>query len=185
MAEGLNRVMLLGNLGADPELRFGQGPETAVLRLRLATTESYFDRRTNERKERTDWHNVVVFGKRGEALQKILQKGATIFIEGRLQTGSYEKDGQKHYRTDIVATNVILAGRGSGAGREEGGGYSRGGGGGAGGAGGGGGGGGNYRQERPNFNRPAATPAPAPQPAGETFEDEFPPAGGGEDDIPF
>ncbi len=186
MAEGLNRVMLLGNLGADPELRFGQGPDTAVLRLRLATTESYFDRRTNERKERTDWHNVVVFGKRGEALQKILQKGSTIFIEGRLQTGSYEKDGQKHYRTDIVATNVILAGRGAGAGREEGGGYARGSSG-SGGAGGGGGGGG-QRQDRPNFNRPAPAapaPTPAPQPTGDTFEDDFPPAGGGEDDIPF
>ncbi len=121
MAEGLNRVMLLGNLGADPDLRFGQGPETAVLRLRLATTESYFDKRTNERKERTDWHNVVVFGRRGEALQKILAKGSTIFVEGRLQTSSYEKDGQKHYRTDVIANNVILAGRGAGAGREEGG----------------------------------------------------------------
>lgn len=116
MAEGLNRVMLLGNLGADPDLRFGQGPETAVLRLRLATTESYFDKRTNERKERTDWHNVVVFGRRGEALQKILAKGSTIFVEGRLQTSSYEKDGQKHYRTDVIANNVILAGRGAGAG---------------------------------------------------------------------
>lgn len=127
MADGLNKVMLLGNLGADPELRFGQGgADTAVLKLRIATTESYFDKRNNERKERTDWHNVVVFGRRGEALQKILQKGSTIFIEGRLQTSSYEKDGQKHYRTDVVATNVILAGRGAGAGggapREEGGG---------------------------------------------------------------
>lgn len=112
MSEGLNRVMLMGNLGADPELRFGQGgADTAVLKLRLATTESYFDKRSNERKEKTDWHNVVVFGKRGEALQKILQKGSTIFVEGRLQTSSYEKDGQKHYRTDVVAQNVILAGR--------------------------------------------------------------------------
>lgn len=140
MAEGLNRVMLMGNLGADPELRFGQGPDTAVLKLRLATTESYFDKRTNERKERTDWHNVVVFGKRGEALQKILQKGSTIFVEGRLQTGSYEKDGQKHYRTDVVATNVILAGRGAGAGagapREEGGGAPR-----------------NFNRDRPQFER--------------------------------
>jgi single-strand DNA-binding protein len=119
MSEGLNRVMLMGNLGADPELRFGQGPDTAVLKLRLATTESYFDKRSNERKERTDWHNVVVFGKRGEALQKILQKGSTIFVEGRLQTGSYEKDGQKHYRTDVVATNVILAGRNPNSGNSE------------------------------------------------------------------
>ncbi len=182
MAEGLNRVMLLGNLGADPELRFGQGPDTAVLKLRLATTESYFDRRTNERKERTDWHNVVVFGKRGEALQKILQKGATIFVEGRLQTGSYEKDGQKHYRTDVVATNVILAGRGSGVGREEGAPRGGGGGGGGGGGAGGGGAGGGFRQERPTFTRPQPA-QPAAPPAG--MDDDFPAPRGDEDDIPF
>ncbi|MGZ6096545.1 MAG: single-stranded DNA-binding protein [Polyangiales bacterium] len=185
MAEGLNRVMLLGNLGADPDLRFGQGgADTAVLRLRLATTESYFDKRNNERKERTDWHNVVVFGKRGEALQKILQKGSTIFIEGRLQTSSYEKDGQKHYRTDIVATNVILAGRGAGAGagREEGG-------------GGGGGGGRPFNQNRPAFDRSGAgagagggggggRPAPQPQSGGEDdYGGHSDP--GADDDIPF
>ena len=196
MAEGLNRVMLLGNLGADPDLRFGQGPETAVLRLRLATTESYFDKRSNERKERTDWHNVVVFGKRGEALQKILTKGSTIFIEGRLQTGSYEKEGQKHYRTDIIATNVILAGGRGGAAREEGAGAPRGGG-----ASGGGGGGG-FRNDRPAFDnnrggggggggggaRPAAG-APGPSNdddfggGGGGYDGGAP--GGGDDDIPF
>ena len=111
MPDGLNRVMLMGNLGADPELRFGNSPDTCVLKLRLATTESYFDKRSNERKERTDWHNVVIFGKRGEALQKILAKGSTVFVEGRLQTSSYEKNGEKRYSTDVVATNVILAGR--------------------------------------------------------------------------
>jgi len=112
MPDGLNRVMLMGNLGADPDLRFGQGgADSAVLKLRLATTESYFDKRANERKERTDWHNVVLFGKRAEALQKILSKGSTIFVEGRLATSSYEnKEGQKVYRTEVVATNVILAG---------------------------------------------------------------------------
>lgn len=110
MSEGLNRVMLLGNLGRDPELR---GSTTAALSFSVATTESYFDRRTNERKERTDWHNVVVFGKRGEALSKILTKGMKVFIEGRLQTSSYEKDGQKHYRTRVIATEVrLLAGPG-------------------------------------------------------------------------
>jgi len=120
--EGLNRVMLLGNLGADPDLRFGQnGADSAVLRLRLATSESYFDKRANERKERTDWHSVVVFGKRAEALQKLLRKGSTIFVEGRLQTSSYEKDGQKHYSTNVVATNVILGGRGNGEGPSSGG----------------------------------------------------------------
>lgn len=109
MADGLNRVMLLGNLGADPELKVTAGGQ-AILKLRLATTESYLDR-NQERKERTDWHSVTVWGKRGEALAKILAKGSSIFVEGRLQTSSYEKNGEKRYRTDVVASNVILAGR--------------------------------------------------------------------------
>lgn len=114
MAEGFNRVMLLGNLGADPELRFTQGGQ-AVLNLRLATTESYLDK-DKVRRERTDWHNVVVWGKRGEALAKILAKGTSIFIEGSLRTSSYDdRDGNKRYKTEVIANNVVLAGRGRGA----------------------------------------------------------------------
>jgi single-strand DNA-binding protein len=114
MAEGLNRVMLLGNLGADPELRTTQ-TGTAVLKLRLATTERYLDN-NKAWQERTEWHRVVIWGKRGEALHRILAKGSTIFVEGSLRTSSYEKEGQKHYSTEVVANNVILAGgRGGGA----------------------------------------------------------------------
>lgn len=170
MSEGMNKTLLLGNLGADPDLRFGQsGADSAVLRIRLATTESYFDKRSNERKERTDWHNVVVFGKRGEALQKILQKGSNVFIEGRLQTSSYEKDGQKHYRTDVVATNVILTGRAP-AGESRGGGSGE-------------------RQERPQAQRGfgARPQTPAPQQGGGGGDDDY--GGyhdpGQDDDIPF
>jgi len=108
MAEGLNKVLLLGNLGADPELRVTPGGQ-AVLKLRLATTESYLDR-SNTRQERTEWHRITIWGKRGEALAKILTKGDRIFIEGRIQTSSYEKNGEKRYSTDIIANNVILAG---------------------------------------------------------------------------
>ncbi|HEY2513175.1 MAG TPA: single-stranded DNA-binding protein, partial [Polyangiaceae bacterium] len=89
MAEGLNKVMLLGNLGQDPELKMIAGGQ-AVLNLRLATTETYMDR-NNTRQERTDWHTVTVWGKRAEALAKILGKGSQIFVEGRIQTRSYEK----------------------------------------------------------------------------------------------
>ena len=132
MADGLNRVMLLGNLGADPELRFTQGGQ-AVLNMRLATTESYLDK-DKVRRERTDWHNVVVWGKRGEALAKILTKGSSVFIEGSLRTSSYDnKEGQKVYKTEINANNLILTGRGKGAAggeNEAGGGYEGGGGGG-------------------------------------------------------
>jgi single-strand DNA-binding protein len=127
MAEGLNRVMLLGNLGADPELKVTPGGQ-AVLKLRLATTETYLDR-NNVRQERTEWHRITLWGKRGEALGKFLAKGDRIFVEGRLQTSSYEKNGEKRYSTEVVATNVILSGggrgRGEGAPAREGGGSAR------------------------------------------------------------
>jgi single-strand DNA-binding protein len=123
MAEGLNRVLLLGNLGADPELRMTSGGQ-AVLKLRLATSETYLDR-NKVRQERTEWHNVVVWGKRAEALGKILSKGSRIFVEGGLRTSSYDdREGNKRYKTEIVAQNIILSGGGGGGGgrRSEGGG---------------------------------------------------------------
>jgi single-strand DNA-binding protein len=115
MAEGLNRVLLLGNLGADPELRMTNSGQ-AVLKMRLATSETYLDR-NRQRQERTEWHNVVVWGKRAEALGKFLTKGSRLFIEGGLRTSSYDdRDGNKRYRTEIVASNVILSGGGGGGG---------------------------------------------------------------------
>jgi single-strand DNA-binding protein len=111
MAEGLNRVLLLGNLGADPELRMTAGGQ-AVLKMRLATSESYLDR-NKVRQERTEWHNVVIWGRRAEALSKFLTKGSRLFVEGGLRTSSYDdRDGNKRYRTDVVASNIILAGSG-------------------------------------------------------------------------
>lgn len=110
MAEGLNRVMLLGNLGADPELR-QTASGNAVLNIRLATTESYHDKGEDKWKERTEWHRVTVWGKRGEALAKFLTKGSTIFVEGSLRTSSYDdREGVKRYSTEINANNIILAG---------------------------------------------------------------------------
>ncbi len=118
MADGLNKVMLLGNLGADPELRMTSGGQ-AVLKLRIATSESYLDK-NKVRQERTEWHSVVVWGKRGEALGKILSKGSRIFVEGGLRTSSYDdKEGKKRYRTEIVASNIILSGDKGGGQRRE------------------------------------------------------------------
>ncbi len=115
MADGLNRAMLLGNLGQDPELRYTQGGR-AVLNMRLATTESYLDRDGN-RKERTDWHNVVVWGKRAEGLAKFLHKGSSIFVEGSIRTSSFEgRDGQKRWKTEVNARNILLTGGGGGGG---------------------------------------------------------------------
>lgn len=114
MADGMNRVYLLGNLGADPELRHIQGGES-VLNLRLATTESWFDKASNQRKERTDWHNVVLWGRRAEALSQILSKGSTIFVEGSIRNDSYEdrQTGEKKYKTEIKAIDIKLFGGGS------------------------------------------------------------------------
>lgn len=107
-SDGLNSVHLFGNLGADPELRFttdGKG----VLNLRLATNESWLD--GTERKERTEWHAIVIWGKRAEALAKILHKGSQLFIDGSLRTSEYEdRDKVKRRKTEIIASNVILAG---------------------------------------------------------------------------
>jgi single-strand DNA-binding protein len=117
MADGLNKVMLLGNLGSDPELKMTSSGQ-AVLKMRLATAESYLDR-NKTRQERTEWHSIVLWGKRAEALSKFLSKGAKLFVEGRLQTSSWDdKDGVKRYKTEINATNIILAGSGKGGGRK-------------------------------------------------------------------
>ena len=111
MADGYNRVMLLGSLGADPELRFTQGGQ-AVLNLRMATNSSYYDKAQDKRVERTDWHSCVIWGKRGEALAKILTKGSSVFVEGSLRTSSYDdkKTGAKRYKTEINVDDLIITG---------------------------------------------------------------------------
>ena len=109
MSEGLNRVTLIGNLGQDPNLRHTEGGQ-GVLNIRMATTESYMTR-DRELQERTEWHSVVMWGRRGEALAKLLTKGSRICVEGRLQTRVWEgEDGSNRYSTEIVATNILLLG---------------------------------------------------------------------------
>lgn len=106
----MNKVFLAGNVCKDPEGRVGQGG-SFVLRLRVATNESYVDKDKN-RQVRTEYHNVVVFGPRGEALSRFMTNGMSVTIEGSLRTSSYEKDGQKRYSTDVIAANVIIGGNG-------------------------------------------------------------------------
>jgi single-strand DNA-binding protein len=115
MADGMNRTILIGNLGQDPELRYTKN-QRAVLHIRMATTESYLNQ-DKTREQRTEWHSVVVWGKRGEALNRILGKGDRIGVEGRIRNRSWESnDGSKRYATEIVADNVLLLGsRGGGA----------------------------------------------------------------------
>lgn len=101
---GLNKVMLIGRLGRDPEIRYSQ-QGTAVVNFSIATSEQWTDKNTGDRQERTEWHRIVVFGKQAEVCEKYLSKGSQIYVEGRLQTRNYEKDGQTHYITEIVVAN--------------------------------------------------------------------------------
>ncbi len=173
-SEGLNKVMLIGNLGMDPELKFGQSG-AAVLRLRMATTERYLTR-AGERQEKTEWHTVIFFGKRAEGLAKVLSKGEGVYIEGRLQTRQWEdRDGNKRYTTEVVGTQLLFLGGRRGGG-DEGGGY--GGGYGGGGAGGGGSSGGDTSGYGGGGGGGGGAGAGAPK-------DDFPADDFGDDDIPF
>jgi single-strand DNA-binding protein len=106
---GVNKVILVGNLGANPEMRFTQGGQ-AVANLRLATTERWNDR-NGQKQETTEWHRVVVFGKQAEIVGQYLTKGRQVYIEGRIQTRQWQdQQGQKRYTTEIVAQRVQMLG---------------------------------------------------------------------------
>jgi single-strand DNA-binding protein len=110
----VNKVILIGNLGADPELKYTPS-QRPLCNLRIATTEVYKDK-SGQRQEKTEWHRVTVWGDQAENCNKYLAKGRSVYVEGRLQTRSYDKDGQKHYATDIVADRVVFLGSGGGGG---------------------------------------------------------------------
>ncbi len=182
-SQGLNKVMLIGNLGMDPELRYTQGG-AAILRLRLATTERYVTR-GGEKQERTEWHTVIMWGNRAEALNKYLGKGQTIYVEGRLQTRQWEdKDGNKRSTTEIVANEMLFLGGGRGGGGAPSGDYE-GGGGGYGGGGGGGYGGGGGGGNRGGGSGGAGGGSGGGGGGGGGPVDDFPPDDFGDDDIPF
>jgi single-strand DNA-binding protein len=110
----VNRVILVGNLGRDAELRYTPGG-AAVATLNLATTEVWNDR-NNQRQEKTEWHRVVLWGKQAESLQEYLTKGKQIYVEGRLQTRQWDdKDGNKRYTTEVKADRITLLGGGGGS----------------------------------------------------------------------
>jgi len=178
MARGINKVILVGNLGADPETR-AMPSGTTVANLRIATSESWRDKQSGEQQERTEWHRVVLFGRLGEIAAEYLKKGSQVYIEGSLRTRKWQdKQGQERYSTEIVGNDMqMLGGRGGGGGTGGGGGdFERGSSGGSGGgrggrsSGGGSGGGG-----------------------GDPYPDEYAHSSGGgggkaedfDDDIPF
>ena len=114
MARGINKVILIGNLGQDPETRYLPSGG-AVTNVSLATTESWRDRESGEQRDRTEWHRVVFFRRLAEIAGEYLKKGSKVYIEGHLRTRQWEREGQKHYTTEIVANEMqMLDSRGEG-----------------------------------------------------------------------
>lgn len=125
---GLNKVMIIGHLGRDPEIRYSQ-QGTAVANFSVATSEKWTDKNTGQKQEKTEWHRVVVFGKQAETCEKYLTKGSQIYLEGRLQTRQWERDGQTHYTTEIVVSSFQFLGgsrQGGGQGQSRGQNYNQG-----------------------------------------------------------
>lgn len=175
MARGINKVILVGNLGNDPDVKYTQGG-SAITTISVATTEAWKDKQTGQQQERTEWHRVKFFGRLAEIAGEYLKKGRQVYIEGSLRTDKYTgKDGVERYTTDIIANEMQMLGGGEGGSRGGGGDFQR---------GGGGGGGGDYprggdyqggqRAASPRERQPAAAPPPA-------FDD----GGFSDDDIPF
>ncbi|MFZ5571425.1 MAG: single-stranded DNA-binding protein [Thermodesulfobacteriota bacterium] len=118
---GINKAIIVGRLGRDPEIRYTQDGK-AVANFSIATSDTWKDKASGEKKERTEWHRIVAFDRLGEICGEYLSKGKQVYIEGRLQTRSWEKDGVTRYTTEIVATDMqMLGGRETGS---QGGGYS-------------------------------------------------------------
>jgi single-strand DNA-binding protein len=158
---GVNKVILIGNLGADPEVRYMPSGDP-VANVRIATSEAWKDKQSGEMQERTEWHNVVFFGRIAEVVKQYLHKGSKIYVEGKLRTRKWQgQDGQDRYTTEVVVdingTMQMLDGRGGGGSSESleeprGGGYGA--------------------SNRGN-SRPGPEPGPGPG-AGEPFDDDIP-----------
>lgn len=162
MARGINKVIIVGHLGADPETR-AMPSGTTVANIRVATTESWKDRQSGDQQERTEWHNIALFGRTAEVAAEYLRKGSQVYIEGRLRTRKWQdKQGNDRYTTEIVANDMQMLG-------------ARAGGGGGGERGGGGGGGpppgGGFEPRGGDYGDAGGGPAPS--------RDDF------DDDIPF
>lgn len=179
MARGVNKVILVGNLGADPETRYMQSG-APVTNFRVATSEQWRDKSSGENRERTEWHSIVCFARLAEIAGEYLRKGSKVYVEGALRTSSWESDGQTRYKTEIIANEMqMLDSRGGGMGGGDGGGQ----GGGFGGGGydggpagyGSGGGGQNSGYQRGSERQPQRPPEPVANPDKlDDFDDDIP-----------
>lgn len=112
MSKGVNKVILIGHVGKDPEVKYMPNGN-AVCNLSIATTESWKDKQSGEKKERTEWHRLTFYQRLAEIVGEYIRKGSQIYVEGALRTRDYEKDGQKHYVTEIIVANMqMLGGKG-------------------------------------------------------------------------
>ena len=167
MARGINKVILVGNLGSDPELR-STGSGLSICTFSLATSESWNDKQSGEKQERTEWHRIKIFGRLGEIANEYLKKGRQVYIEGSIRSDKYTgKDGVEKYFTDIIASEMQMLGSNEGGGgggqRSQSGGGQR--------------GGGNYgNQSRGGNDDQGGQSRQAPAPADSGFAD---------DEIPF
>ena len=160
MARGINKVIIVGNLGGDPETRY-MPSGSAVTNMTVATNESWKDKQTGEQKERTEWHKVVMFDRLAEIAAEYLRKGSQVYIEGKLQTRKWQgKDGQDRYTTEVRANEMQMLG-------------GRGGAGGGGGSFGGGGGGQQGGGQQGGGQQGGGGSAP-PQPGPDDFDDDIP-----------
>ena len=107
MARGVNKVILVGNLGRDPETRYTQNG-SAVTQFSIATSDSWRDKSTGEQQDRTEWHNIVCFARLAEIAGEYLKKGSKVYIEGSLRTSNWEQEGQKRYRTEVMARELQM-----------------------------------------------------------------------------
>ena len=166
MAGSLNKVLLIGRLGADPQLKYLPSGQP-VVNVNLATDEGYKDRNTGERTERTEWHRLVVYGKTAELVANYLTKGRLIFVEGKLRTRKWQgQDGQDRYTTEVVADRVdFLDSKGGGARDAEQGGYGQG-----------------YGQGGGKPGKPSRREEPQDD---DDLGPAFPSEAGGMDDVPF
>ena len=168
MARGVNKVILIGNLGADPETRY-TASGSAVTNIRLATTDSWRDRQSGEQQERTEWHRVVFFSRLAEIAAEYLRKGSQCYIEGRIQTRKWQgQDGQDRYSTEIVASDMQMLGSrgGGGAGAASSPDYGS--------RGQAGGRDGDTGSAWPQAGRPAAAPAAPKSGPPDDFDDDIP-----------
>jgi len=163
MARGINKVIVVGNLGGDPETRY-MPSGSAVTNMTVATNESWKDKQTGEQKERTEWHKVAMFGRLAEIAAEYLRKGSQVYIEGKLRTRKWQgQDGQDRYTTEIIADEMQMLGGRGGAG----------GGGSFGGGSGGSGGGGQQGGGQQGGGQQGGGSAP-PQPGPDDFDDDIP-----------